>query len=160
MLHICSKDVVLLTISPECHLQVSVMRYLLSTAYKMVLASIVANTWQYTHSAADSKRYVGIRMSAYTVLWRKPLWFKFLIREVPGMFVCSISWHKYDGSCWNIMAMSKVELFDCFSSIHLNWREQSHSLLENLKHGKINNDIAQLEWEKYMWSVSSLGLKG
>ena len=46
--------------------------------------------------------------------------------------------------------MSKIDFFDCLSEINWNWREQSHSLFENLKHNKVNNDIIQLMVENYV----------
>jgi hypothetical protein len=90
-------------------------------------------------------------MPVYSLPRRKPLWFKlFWIREVPGIPVYGIDWHKYVGSCWNNMTVSKIDFFDCFSEIHWIWREQSHSLFENLKCNRVNNDIMQLVGEKYV----------
>ena len=48
------------------------------------------------------------------------------------------------------MAMSKIDFFGCLSEMQWNWREQSHSLFENLKHNKVKNDIEQLVVEKYV----------
>jgi endonuclease YncB( thermonuclease family) len=39
--------------------------------------------------------------------------------------------------------MSKIVFFDCLSEKQWNWREQSHSLFENLKHNRVNIDIIQ-----------------
>ena len=47
------------------------------------------------------------------------------------------------------MTVSKINFFDCSSKMHWNWREQSHSLFENLKNNRVNNDIIQLVGEKY-----------
>jgi hypothetical protein len=88
-------------------------------------------------------------MPAYTVLWREPLWVKFFwIREMPGVPMYVKGRRKYVGSCWNNMTVSKIDFFDCLSDMHWNWREQSHSLFENLKHNTVNIDIIKLVGEK------------
>jgi len=48
------------------------------------------------------------------------------------------------------MTVSKVDFFDWLSEKHWNWREQSHSLFENLKHNRVNIDIIQLVGVKYV----------
>jgi len=48
------------------------------------------------------------------------------------------------------MMVSKIDFFDCFSKVQWNWREQSHSLFENLKSNRVNIDIIQLVGEKYV----------
>jgi hypothetical protein len=42
------------------------------------------------------------------------------------------------------VTISQIEFFECLSEMYWNWREQSHSLFEHLKHNKINTDIKQL----------------
>jgi hypothetical protein len=51
------------------------------------------------------------------------------------------------------MTVSKIDFFGCLSGIYCNWREQSHSLFENLKHNRIKNVIIQLVGGKYVCSV-------
>jgi hypothetical protein len=49
--------------------------------------------------------------------------------------------------------MSKIYFIDCLSVMHWNWREQSQSFFENLKHNKINSVIIQLVGVKYVLCV-------
>ena len=48
------------------------------------------------------------------------------------------------------MTVSKIDFFDCLSEMQQNWREQSHSLFENLKHNTVNIDVIKLLGEKYV----------